>query len=983
MGIFGKKKVDEFESLHNDNLFSDDDDIIVPKGQNRVGTHRIGQNSAYAPHALTANEVTNSRTEDIPMTSHPQPDSVYQRMKEREQHNVATAIEDDYVPSWATASAEKPTVKVAAEDVMSHKANTVTGEIKSQSAPVAPKVEPKVEQKAVTEPEPTHSAASDAFLERCRIAVEKATHEDAPAEPQKEESVPVASAQSEAAPTVVETSPQATQKPETRSVDEIIRMLRGESADGRDEKPSAERVVASAAETPEAEPTVASAVEPAAKPATEPVAAPIAEPTVSETVETAEPVAEEAADEGGIRVEVEVIPSDSDSDIMHTTGGRRVGDEDVRIYGKIVRGAVIQQTPDGDVEATDFVRAPKVSQDTIIADDKTVMFGDLGDIIAKKADDEFSSDKFFEEDEDEFDDDDYFDDRPYYETADPELDGIDDYKNLNDSARLRTKLMTEKSKHKTVMSFSLIAAVIMLVAVLLPTSIVPKVTVSIIEFILLAAVVIINNDIFADFKNLFKLRPKFDSCVAIASTVMLIQSGLSAFVYGGENSGFAAAAAIMLSVNRIARFMKSSRILSGLEIIANSEEKRAVVSVGGNNAKVISSGAVEGEALVLCDRKTVNVRDYLKNCGYESPFDLKVKTLLAISGAVALVVGVIASYFLGIGSGLSIVSALLCCVWPACTALICELPMYLVSKKLARFDAMLAGYKGAYELNLANLVAVNSSDLFPEGSVRLYNMKTLGENEIGKTLVDAAAVALAANSPLSAIFLEILGNTHGNALPKVNGVQYEDKMGVSGWIGEKTILIGNRNLMQGHNIAVPPASVDQKILKAGYFPVYIAVDGVPCLLFIVQYDTDPEVAHELQLLCNTGMTVVVDPKDPNTTEAMICDYFGLPNDALKVMNHNGRVSYERTASIVDSASAPASFGKNVCGFFSSITSSIRLKGIYTLMTAIMVIAAVLGVALTVYLAVTGKASLVSSLSLSVFQLIFTAISAIVAKIKLL
>jgi DNA gyrase subunit A len=29
MGIFGKKKADEFESLHNDNLFSDDDDIIL------------------------------------------------------------------------------------------------------------------------------------------------------------------------------------------------------------------------------------------------------------------------------------------------------------------------------------------------------------------------------------------------------------------------------------------------------------------------------------------------------------------------------------------------------------------------------------------------------------------------------------------------------------------------------------------------------------------------------------------------------------------------------------------------------------------------------------------------------------------------------------------------------------------------------------------------------------------------------------------
>ena len=50
---------------------------------------------------------------------------------------------------------------------------------------------------------------------------------------------------------------------------------------------------------------------------------------------------------------------------------------------------------------------------------------------------------------------------------------------------------------------------------------------------------------------------------------------------------------------------------------------------------------------------------------------------------------------------------------------------------------------------------------------------------------------------------------------KVGGVKYEDKMGLSGWIGDNTILIGNRNLMQGHNIPVPPVTVDQKILRAG------------------------------------------------------------------------------------------------------------------------------------------------------------------------
>ena len=130
------------------------------------------------------------------------------------------------------------------------------------------------------------------------------------------------------------------------------------------------------------------------------------------------------------------------------------------------------------------------------------------------------------------------------------------------------------------------------------------------------------------------------------------------------------------------------------------------------------------------------------------------------------------------------------------------------------------------------------------------------------------------------------------------------------------------------------------------------------------------------------MTVVVDPNDPNASNAMICDYFGLPDDALKVMNHNGRLSYKRTTSKVESASAPAVFGKNVCGFFSAITSAIKLNGAYALLTAISVISAVLAAVLLIYLAVAGSFTAINALSIFLFQAVFTLASAIIAKIRM-
>ena len=954
MGIFKKKKPDEFEGLHNDNLFNDDDDVIIPVGQHKSGSHAVGHNGATAPHALTVNEVLDSGA-DTPTGSAPMPDSIYTRMKERDAA-TETGIGDDYVPSWATPAATTEST----DDILSHSGTASADRPVKETTPEVIPVTPA----PVIEPE--RSASSDAFLERCRIAVERATADEASYH-HTDSTKPRLTA--EVVPEGLEEDEKPTEAPTTRSVDDIIRMLRGNMPDGREGKPVTPEV------TPEPEEPEMPAIESVAEPEAEPITA------EAPTVEAPAPEAPALDGRREVKVEVEVIPTEGESTIMHSAPANEP-DSDVRIYGKVVRGAVIQHTPEGDVEASEFVRAPKVSQDTIVADDKTIMFGDLGDVISQRADADLDAgiDDFGDDDFDE--DDDYLE-APYYETEDPALKNIEDYRDLNDAARLRTDLAAEKSKNKTVAVFSTVITALLTISATGALGFLPLATVRLLDIILLLAALIMNWDIFADLKKLGKFRPGFDTCTAVASSLVLVQNILSHFVFEGKHVGFAAAAAVLLTVNRFSKLMKSSRILRGLELIANSEPKRAVVSVGGNNGKVISSGACEGEALVLCDRSTVNVKDYLKNCGYDSPFDRKVKILFTVCASLAVAAFIIVGLVSGFGLGFEVMTAMLCLMWPASAALVCELPMYLASKKISNYGAMLAGYKGAYELNLSNIVAVSSTDLFPEGSVKLYNMKTLSENEMGHTLMNAAAVAIAANSPLSGIFKGIIGNVSLSALPKVNGVQYEDKMGISGWIGENTILIGNRNLMQGHNISVPPASVDQKIHRAGYFPVYIASNGVPCLLFLVKYETDPEVAHELQLLCNTGMTVVVDPKDPNTTDAMICDYFGLPNDALKVMNHNGRVSYERTSAPTDSASAPAAFGKDICGFFASITASIRLGGIYSILTAIFIIAAVLGVVMTVYLSVTGKTSLVNPLTVAGFQILFAVISAIIAKIKTL
>lgn len=934
MGIFGKKKDNEFDGLHNENLFTDEDDIFIPAGQRRNGTHRVGQGNISAPHALTADEVAVSRSiDEIPM-EHPKPDSVYKRMLEREKQHTEVSMEDDYVPSWAAevnkekASAKSDFTEHIGSDDISSSSNKPQA-----AAPTKATATPR------TEPQPSRSAATDAFLEKCRTAVAKASGEDVGAYSSEKYSIDADSVKREYKP-----AEKAFEAPKTRSVDEIISMLRGNQPSTDDFEPS----TAPAQKQPD---------------------------TVPES--TAESVQTAASEK---KLTVEVIPTDSDSDIMRTTRMAKP-DGDVRIYGKVVRGTVLQHTPDGDIDVSQLVKSAKEAETEEAA--KTIMFDNLGDIISKRAESDVLPDGMsdygdgFSDDDDDFD----YEDTPYYETDDKTLGGIEDYKTLNDASGLKLKLLGEKSHNKIIAVFTTVAAVISLIFAAPIFKTLPKATVGMIDLILLLAAVLFNCDIFKDLKRIADKRPKFDSCVAVTSVAALLQSAVSTFACDGKYSGFATAAVILLTVNRFAHLAKSTRVLRGLERIATSSVKRAVASIGGKNAKTVASGSVDTEAMVLCGRKTVNVRDYLKNCGYDSPFEHRLMPLFVTAVAVALLGGAISGYFGGAGLGFTVFEAVLLCAFPASAALVCELPMYLAAKKADSYGAVIAGYKGAYELNLANIVAVTTSDLFPEGTVSLYNMKPLGSNEIGRTLVDAGAVASAAGSPLAPIFKEIIGKDAERQYPKVNGVQYEDKMGISGWIGERTILIGNRNMLQGHNVQVPAAAVDQKVLRAGYFPVYIAIDGVPCLLLIVKYEADENIARELQILCSTGMTVVVDPKDPNASTEMLCDYFGLPDDALKVMNHNGRTVYGTLTAPTESMSAPAAYGKNVCGFFSSVSSAVSLNGIYAVLKAIFIIAAALGAFLLVYLCLMSRFNLITGLTVSGFQLAFTAVSAIFAKLR--
>lgn len=195
---------------------------------------------------------------------------------------------------------------------------------------------------------------------------------------------------------------------------------------------------------------------------------------------------------------------------------------------------------------------------------------------------------------------------------------------------------------------------------------------------------------------------------------------------------------------------------------------------------------------------------------------------------------------------------------------------------------MIAGKAGAEQVEEANAVVINSKDIFPSGSITLHRMQVLSENNLEDTILRAASLTEAMQSPLAPIFKKIAGNSNITSFPDSDTIKYEEALGISGWVDNRLMFIGNRTLLEAHGISVPDVELDRKILMQGYFPVYVASGNKAYALLIVKYEADYAVAKELRTLTNSGVTLLVKTSDPNLTEEMICDYFGLYEDTVKV-----------------------------------------------------------------------------------------------------
>lgn len=487
--------------------------------------------------------------------------------------------------------------------------------------------------------------------------------------------------------------------------------------------------------------------------------------------------------------------------------------------------------------------------------------------------------------------------------------------------------------------------------------------------------IILNCRMFLSLINIFSRKADSDVLICL-STVTVGLYAVFGIIAGEIILHMLLFLSVSLCIRAICDFYKASEKLRSFKQIYNSATKRGIKLINDPAiAFAMSKGSVEGDTLIAAPQITSFTENYMKHSTFGTFLGGKINIIVVASIILSVLTGILAySYFEGAVFGFYSAAVIQCFTAIPGIFFIDSLPLYHSSKKLAKVGGMIAGKTGAQMVEEANAVVLNSADLFPSGTVTLHRMQVLSENNLEDTIVRAASLTDALQSPLAPIFKKIAGTGNITVYPDSDTVKYEETLGISGWVDNRLLFIGNRTLMEAHGIEVPSVEVDRKILRQGYFPVYVASQNKACALLVVQYNADPNVSRELRRLSASGITILVKTSDPNLTEEMICDYLGLYEDSVKVMTAAGCHIYVNTVTPVKTSSVAAAYKSNPIALPTILNCAGRIKRSNILLTAAYVIIAVFGIMLFAYSSFGGAGSILSDKLVLLYGIISTAVT---------
>lgn len=574
---------------------------------------------------------------------------------------------------------------------------------------------------------------------------------------------------------------------------------------------------------------------------------------------------------------------------------------------------------------------------------------------------------------------------------DEEDDEIDDYRTIEDSESVRAGLDIKRSTLTRRAFFSFIWMVLAglltaapCIGMALPKFISPSenTTAFLSVNVVLVLLMLITNGkaVINGLVSLIRLRPDIDTAVSVSVVAVLAQS-VTAFYFpasikNGEGLLFTFAASVAVFFNIIGKRCMFTRVRSNFDLVATTGIKQSVFALKDRHSAAVTDNAAADGTTVACSRSVINLHDYLYNSFCEDPSD-KINMIIAPIDLAAAILSAGVYYVMtkNIFASLGVAAAVASAAVPVSCILAANMPMKKAGRNAKSFGTLISGYNAVESFADTEFAVVNDYELFAPGSVDLVNLKATGDNSIDDVMMDAAALVMNAGGPLADVFDRMIGG-RSKQLKSVRDMMYTDKKGLSGYVGDDRISVGNRAMIESFGaFDLPDIEVERKLERGGNRIVYIARNDSLCGLLVVKYCLrEAETADMLRELADSGVTLLVKTCDPNITAELIEEVFGLYENEVAILSADAAMACEELTVPRESGDSVIAYNKSPAGFFCALKSAKRLKSVVRFAVALQIVGVILGAATAIFACFTGRYLSILPAALAAYQLIFALIA---------
>lgn len=507
----------------------------------------------------------------------------------------------------------------------------------------------------------------------------------------------------------------------------------------------------------------------------------------------------------------------------------------------------------------------------------------------------------------------------------------------------------------------------------------------------IAAVAVSYTVIVEGIKNLFKGRADCDSLAAAGMIVTVVTGIVTLFEPSIVRQQFyhvyTTTAIFGLIFNTLGKLMIVKRTERNFRFVAEGFDKYAVVSVDNEDTAGKMTGGVLNDFPELATmKKTEFVRDFMKNSYSTDVADLYARRMTPVILIVSVAVGLLSLVFEKSTAGTTekifnifgVISGTVTLCSSLSLMLIVNIPLGRAQNKYLRYSGVMLGYSAVDKFSDTNSVLIDAEQLFPRSMVDIKNLKLIGSNKIEECILYAASLSCQAGSILSSAFYKILrGKTE--MLCPVESYIYEDGLGLSGWIENKRVLLGSRQLMINHSIEGLPSEAKEAEYAKGNMVLYLSVSGIVSMLFVVEAKASLSVAKWLKELGKNGIVSVVRTVDGFIDRDFIARLFGVNADMVKLLPFRFHNDYIKETGYTDEVSSPMLCSGHFPSFAMLLTGTKRLKQISTLGVAIQAGACVLGFGIALIMTLLGTFGQLTPTFIFIYNMVFLLITVFAQK----